>query len=308
MVACWLGLPLVLGLLSLGCGRLLEVACGARIPGALLVPAGLAVVVLVGQVTTLTDATAELTLPLVVVLAAVGLLLMASRPSAPLDRWALAAAVGVYAAYAAPVVLSGEATFAGYIKLDDTATWLALSDRLLDHGREVHGLAPSTYEATVDNYFGSGYPIGAFVPLSLARAVLRQDAAWLVQPLLAFLAALLALALYSLVGGPIRSPRARATVAFLAAQPALLYAYSLWGGIKELAAAWLLAVGSLGAGLWLIVPFALLVVVWWRRARLDAVVAVAKLVALTLALSIPTLLSAGTFLSASGRETLTSST
>ena len=32
---------------------------------------------------------------------------------------------GVYAAFGAPVFLSGSATFAGYIKLDDTATWLA---------------------------------------------------------------------------------------------------------------------------------------------------------------------------------------
>jgi hypothetical protein len=347
MVACWLGLPLALGLVSLGCGRLLEVASGARIPGALLIPAGLAVAVLVAQATTLTDATAELTLPLLVVLGALGLLLMAHRQTGPLDGWALAAAAGVYAAVAAPVVLSGDATFAGYIKLDDTATWLALSDRLLEHGREVHGLAPSTYEATVDNYLGSGYPVGAFLPLSIAHALLRQDAAWLVQPLLAFLASMLALSLYELPRDLLSSPRTRAVVAFVAAQPALLYAYSLWGGIKELAAALLLAllaallvpalrftdrarlahalprlrallpacaaaagtlaVGSVGAGVWLIAPIALLVALWARRAGLGvSALHGAKMVALTMALSIPALLSAGTFLSPSGRETLTS--
>jgi hypothetical protein len=41
----------------------------------------------------------------------------------------------------------------------------------------------------------------------------------------------------------VRSPRLRALVAFLAAQPALLYGYSLWGGIKELTAAFVLVLG-----------------------------------------------------------------
>ena len=41
----------------------------------------------------------------------------------------------VFLAYGAPVLLSGEATFAGYIKLDDTATWAALTDRAVSHGR-----------------------------------------------------------------------------------------------------------------------------------------------------------------------------
>ena len=48
----------------------------------------------------------------------------------PIAPWAIAAAAGVFAVYAAPIVLSGEATFAGFIKLDDTATWLALTDRV----------------------------------------------------------------------------------------------------------------------------------------------------------------------------------
>ena len=61
----------------------------------------------------------------------------------------MAAAVGVFAVFAAPIVLSGEATFAGYIKLDDTATWFAMTDRVMEHGRSLAGLAPSTYEATL---------------------------------------------------------------------------------------------------------------------------------------------------------------
>ena len=51
----------------------------------------------------------------------------------------------MFAVFAAPVVLSGEPTVAGFIKLDDTATWLAFTDRIMEHGRDLDGLAPSTY-------------------------------------------------------------------------------------------------------------------------------------------------------------------
>ena len=68
-----------------------------------------------------------------------------------------------------------------------------------------------------------------------------MDAAWLIQPYMALLAVLLALALWDLGGRLLTSARARALVVFAAAQPALLYGYYLWGGIKELAAAALIA-------------------------------------------------------------------
>ena len=42
----------------------------------------------------------------------------------------------------------------------------------------------------------------------------------------------------------VHSVRIRALLAFVAAQSALLYGYSLWGGIKELTAAFLLALGA----------------------------------------------------------------
>ena len=99
----------------------------------------------------------------------------------------------MFAVYAAPIVLSGEPTFAGYIKLDDTATWMALTDRVMQHGRSLADLAPSTYEATLAFNLGAGYPVGVFLPLGVARALVGQDVAWLIQPYMAFMAALLAL-------------------------------------------------------------------------------------------------------------------
>jgi hypothetical protein len=230
----------VLAGLSFGCGQLLELAAGAKLPRPLRVPAGLTVVILAAQFATLTDATAELAGPLVVALALAGLVL--SPPwRTRLEGWAWAAATGVFAVFAAPIVLSGRATFAGYIKLDDTATYLAMTDRVMQHGRSLAGLAPSTYEATLATTLAIGYPTGSLMPLGLGHQLLAYDTAWLYQPYLAFLAALLALTLYVVLEGTIPSRPARAGAAFLAAQPAILYGYALWGGIKELAGALLLA-------------------------------------------------------------------
>src|ERR687895_245140 len=74
--------------------------------------------------------------------------------------------------------LSGHATFAGYIRLDDTATWMALTDRVMEHGRSLDGLAPSTYEATLSFNLGDGYPIGTFLPLGNGSQLTGVDVAW----------------------------------------------------------------------------------------------------------------------------------
>jgi len=240
MIAAWVVFPLLLVGLATGCGLLLERAAGRRIGGALVPVAGLALSIVVGQLATASDATAELTTPLVVALAAAGgVLAMPLRGRRP-EPWAVAAAAAVFAAFGAPVLLSGEATFTGYIKLDDTATWLAMTDHVLEHGRSTAGLPPSSYEATLELNLGNGYPIGAFLPLGIGAAVAGQDPAWVFQPYLAVLAALLALGLFAVAGPLVASQPLRAAVVFVAAQPALLFGYSLWGGVKELAAAALL--------------------------------------------------------------------
>ncbi|MEX2448582.1 MAG: hypothetical protein WD404_07545, partial [Solirubrobacterales bacterium] len=61
LFVAWIAYPLVLLALCLGLGLLVDVLCGRRLPGALLAPAGLAGIVVVGQFTTLAEATAELT-------------------------------------------------------------------------------------------------------------------------------------------------------------------------------------------------------------------------------------------------------
>jgi len=244
LLIAWLVFPLVLGLLSLGCGLALQRVASIELPTPLLLPAGFALISVVAQFAILNESTAELVTPGVVALAIAGVGLSAPRRPRRAEAWWIGAGVGVFAAFAAPVVLSGRATFAGYIKLDDTATYLAMLDRAIEHGYDVAGLAPSTYEATLNTSLAYGYPLGSLLPLGVSRPLVSEDAAWLWQPYLAFLAALLALGLYQLVSGLLRSPGLRALSAFVGAQAALLYGYALWGGVKELATAVMIVLGA----------------------------------------------------------------
>ena len=330
----WVVFPLVLGALSLGCGLLAERVAGVVVPVPLLLPLGFAVISVAAQFAVMNGSIAQLATPLIVVLAAIGIGL--SIPwRRRLDGWWLVAAAGVFLIFAAPFVLSGGSTFGGYIKLDDTATYLAMLDRAMQHGYQTAGLPPSTYEATLNTSLAYGYPLGSVLPLGVGRALVAQDAAWLWQPYLTFLAALLACGLYQLVAGLVRSHRLRALVAFVGAQAALLYGYALWGGVKELAVAFLvvllaalvpravmdgggvravvpvavasaalLGVLSLGGAVWLVAPIvALAVLSWrsngWRRGALTAV----ALAALATALAIPSLVVAGRWLARAGAYT-----
>jgi hypothetical protein len=243
LIACWVAFPLLLALLAYGCGAFVERLAGRALPLCVLLPCGMTLTIGVLDLLTRSTSTVSLAIPAVCALAAGGLVLRPPWRWRRLDR-ALLPAVVVFAVYAAPIVLSGTATWAGYVKLDDTATWLALVDRTLAAGHTLSGLAPSTYMDTLAAYLVNGYPVGSFLPLGLGHGFLGEDIAWLTDPWMAFMAGMLALSLYRIATLALgeRVPRWQPTaIAILAAQPALLYGYYLWGGMKEMAGAMLVA-------------------------------------------------------------------
>jgi hypothetical protein len=323
LLGAWVVFPILLALLSLGCGLLLERAAGTSIKGSLLVPVGLATVIVLAQVPVVLGIPG-LTTATIVIAAAAGLLLSPPWRRGRLAGWLVAAALAIFLVYAAPVVLSGDATFAGYIKLDDTSTWLAITDQVMERGLDTSSLAPSSFEATIALNIGAGYPFGVFLPLGIGHDLVSIDAAWLFQPYMALLAVALLLALWELAGPLVESRWLRAAVAFVAAQPALLYGYYLWGGVKEVAAAALLAtsvallapalrgpiearamlppaiaIAALAAVLtpagvaWLVPALGLAALVAWRADRTSLVRRSALFVAAVVVLSIP-LLATGT--------------
>lgn len=252
LAGAWALFPLLLTLVATGWGLLVEQVAGARLPGQLLPALGLAAL---GALLTLSSNVApDFGLPIVVAGAAAGLGLCAVgsgprsegltslRPSGPL----LAVAAGAFALYAAPVVLSGAPNVSGYLRLDDTTTFLALGDWVFEHGRSTTGLPPSTYETSLTLYLASGYPVGSMLPLVAVGRLSGQELMYLWMPFMAVLGTLLALAIELIIRPLAADARVRIPVSVLASASALLFGYVLWGGIKEV---WTAALATLVAAL-----------------------------------------------------------
>jgi hypothetical protein len=331
LILAWVAFPLLLAALGAGWGALVQRAADAPVGGALLIPLGLAAMIVVAGFLTAFEPTARAAVPVVAVGGVAGVV-WARRSLLRLNRWPLLAALGALLAYGAPVLLSGSATFLGYIRLDDTGTWLNIVDHVMFHARSVSGETPSTYTLNYIGDVGNTYPLGAFMLLGIGHGLTGIDAAWIVQPYLAICGAAVGLGAYALVEPLVRSPRICALIAFIAAQPALLYGYAAWGGDKELAAAFLLVLGSaliaqaiaarpadprrllplavaagaliltlgVGAGAYVAPALAVLIVGWvlHARGRRPAILArdLGLVSAATLLLSLPVWISASSFL------------
>lgn len=238
----WVLFPALMLLLSAGAGLALRRLAGPfAVPAVLVVPAGLAVLVVLAGMFCYYKALAPLAGP---ACAVVGLLGLASgyrpmRRRLARERWraglwALSAACGAFAIVAAPVVLSGKPGFTGYTHIVDISYELDLAAHLAHSGRAIPAVGSSAYQVVMMKYLGSGYPGGGQWTLGALSNLTPIDLSWLYQPFLAFVAAMSALSLYSLLGRVLEQRALRALGAFIAAQPNILIAYVYAGGIKEL--------------------------------------------------------------------------
>jgi hypothetical protein len=331
----WVIFPLVVAATGAGWGVLVEKLAGRRYHGALLIPLGLAAVTVMAGTITIPAATAPAAIPVCGAGAVAGLVW--GQPWRRLSLWPALLVLAALLLYGAPVLLYGHPSWTGYLRLDDTATWFNVVDNVMAHGRSVAGLPTSTYSLIMTGDVGAAYPLGAFMDLGVTHALAGQDVAWTFAPYLAWCGAALGLCVYALAEPLIARPWRRALVAVLAAQPALLYGYGLWGGIKELTSAWLVALGvalvvplirerpargrellglavaagalastlSVGAAGWMVPALALLLAGWFWRAGhgrragwwRGPVTSTGWLVGLTVACSIPLWAVIGTFLS-----------
>jgi hypothetical protein len=237
LLAAWLLYPLALGVLSLGVALLVERGAGWRLPGLLLVPVGLAALLVLARLVTAQAATAPYALAVIMLLAVGGLILGAGRlRTLRPDPWIVLAALGVYVVFAAPVLASGEPSLAGYLALPDTGHQLALAQLYADRGPDWQSLrAGSTYEGVAPYVLGH-YPVAAQALLGITAPLGIIDLAWLYQPLLSVMAVMLCLSLAALVAPLLRRRWQTAVVALAAAQPALVLGFALQGSIKEMAA------------------------------------------------------------------------
>lgn len=239
----WLIYPTILAVLAWGSGLVLARLAGGAVPRSLVVPAGFATLTVAGVVLTYLDATAEFTAPAFVVLAVVGFAL-ALRARPRMSRswlWPFVAALVPFLAIAAPVLVTGQPGFTGYARIVDIGFQLSLAQQFVTDGRSIPVPAMSSFDQLIGRTLGAGYPGGAQAVLGATAQVAGLDPIWAWQPFLAFSGAMLGLALWFLLGEAIPWRPGRAIAAGVSAQPTILYAYTLTGGIKEVAAAALVA-------------------------------------------------------------------
>ena len=261
LLLAWVVAPTALVLLCTGAGLLVDALVGGPPLRWLTAPVGVAALVVVSTATTLTSVLAPVTVAIMATVSVSGWLTWAVRSvgrrrltatprrSRWRSWWPAAAGVATFAAFAAPVVLSGATTWAGWIKLDDNASWLAFTDYVLSLGHTIPDPLRSSYDALVWVNFSDtpdwgwvGYPRGAFPLLGAMSGLSGLDAAWVLQPYIALLAALLAVTLSVVAGGLLRRRWYVVVAAVASASAATLYGYAMWGGVKEVLLALLLSV------------------------------------------------------------------
>ncbi len=325
LLHAWVLFPAALVLAGYGVGLLVEEVSARKMQGALVVPVGLAAVIVLGAIITSWAATAPLATPVVAVIAVIGL--VRHGRSRRVDPWALSARARRAARLRGARAALRRSDLHG-IHQARRHGHVACVHRPAHVPRTCRGEPPqSDYALILNTNVGSGYPLGAFVGLGVGRALVDMDAAWVFQPYQAVCASMVALCGYALLTPMIASARLRALAAFIAAQSALLYGYSLWGGIKELTLAFLLvltvaaavdalprwdgrprevvplalASGALidvigpGGAVYVLPLLGLLAAVWlWRSRAAHALrrglIRVASLAGLTLAFTLPILL------------------
>ncbi|MGI8803629.1 MAG: hypothetical protein ACR2KV_15930 [Solirubrobacteraceae bacterium] len=244
LFVCWVLFVALYLVVAVGLGLLVERATGSVLPGVLLPPIGVAGVFVLSQLFSYFSWSAPLTTPGILLLGVSGLIVgrRRLRDRGRLDRGALAAAVVVFAVFAAPIVLTGEPTFAGYTVLGDTSIHFIGADYILRHGRHLGGLPPSSYEFSLSAYYGNGgYPSGGPTAAGAMAEAVGENVAWIFQPFLALLAAMTSLCVYAIVAPRVRPTWLRFFVAALAPQSALVLAYALQGSVKEVGTAWAIA-------------------------------------------------------------------
>jgi hypothetical protein len=237
----WLLVPAVMAVVLTAWGALAESAARTRVPGALLPSLGLAALV-VGCGALLTfPATHALAVPVAVAGTLGGLVALARRHRTASPVPAAVVAGGTFVLLALPSLLTGQGAIAGYIQLDDAATWLGLTGHVFDHGRPVGDIPVGTVRRAVESYLGTGYPLGAFVGPGTASRVTGQDLAFVLQPWLCVLGAVTALGLLAVLRGVVRGRGLAVAAALVAGQASLFVAFANWGGLKELTTTALLA-------------------------------------------------------------------
>ncbi len=266
--------PCVLAALCAGAGLLVDRLSGRFLPAALLLTVGAAALIALSQLSTYVYPIAPATPYLMVALALAGFALGWGRARSLARRclqhpWLPAVSVLAYSIALAPVLLAGRASMSSFMALSDSAVHLIGADFLIRHGQHyTHLDLRNSYGQFINQYYNTSYPSGADTLFGGSALLLRLPLIWAFQPFNAFMLAGAAGPAWLLARRMRLHGMCAALAALTAVLPALVYAYELFGSVKEITAlAMILTLGALTvshrswlrAGAARAVPFALVV-------------------------------------------------
>jgi hypothetical protein len=234
--------PCVLAALCAGAGLLVDRLSGRFLSPALLLTVGAAALIALSQLSTYIYPLAPATPYLMIALAAAGLALERRRARALVRRlgrspWLALVSVLAYVIALAPVLLAGRVSISSFMTLSDSAVHLIGADYLIHHGQHyAHLDLRNSYGQFIDNYYNTSYPSGADTLFGASAIPLGLSLMWAFQPFNAFMLATAAGPAWLLAGHMRLRGEWAALAALSAVLPALVYAYELFGSVKEITA------------------------------------------------------------------------
>src|SRR5487761_2594254 len=245
IILVWLMAPALLVLTSYGLGLLLSLAIRKRLDFALAVPMGFLLIVILGSLLTMYASTVPYVAISIGILAIIGFFVSAIwfRSYFRFDWPSGLAGLSVYFLSGLPVMAYGHPSWAGWVQLDDTASWFAITNRLMTVGQTGINVINSTYERLMQIIFGTtsgsiapdnfSYPLGSFVPFGVISKMTGIERAWLFQPYLALAAGMSAMVFVVIA----RERITKKWITFVVGAALLastIFSYEMWGGIKEI--------------------------------------------------------------------------
>ena len=245
----WLVTPSLLLVLSGGLGLILSVILRKSMNMALCLGTGFSLLIILGSLL-VSSKTLTSYAPLIIgVIALLGWMVAGLRFRSYIRLDFLPGLVGVitYFAFGLPAMAYGKPTWAGWVKLDDTASWFAVTNRLMTAGHTVPSTVISTYQRLIQVTFSGNslnygsvsnthfdYPIGAFVPFGVISKASGIERAWIFQPYLSAVAALGAMLLVLILRSYISHRAILVAMSCISMISSTMYSYVMWGGIKEI--------------------------------------------------------------------------
>lgn len=243
MILIWIVAPLILLTLSYSFGLGVSILLRKPLGFPIAIVLGFSTIVIFGSLFAFSTLTAPHS---ALIIATVGTLIFGIaltwfRNYFKFDFVSALAGSLTYFFYGLPVIGYGHPSWAGWYRLDDTATFLAVTDRLMNVGRTVPATINSSYDKYIESIFvgaqsgNFSYPIGSFIPFGISSKLTGLDLAWLYQPFLSLCAGLTAMLFVVILRDYIKSRTLLIAISSVSVLASTLYTYATWGSIKELA-------------------------------------------------------------------------